>query len=373
MAGKQRSIWFTTHMAAASYAIAERIPMVDIVLEVRDARAPISSSIYELFKNFIHDSNQDKNLVGGSQIKAPFSFNCNLLKNFSNDANHVIVLNKMDLASRSQRKEWESYFRQMNYNCYAVNAHNKENIKEFLISLQSQVKELKQPKHSSHTFSLMLVGIPNVGKSALANSLHHIGRISAAEKGRLKHATVSPFPVETKDISALKIGSHPSIYVLDTPGVLPPYISSNNVYRKLALTDSIRDPLVGELELAQVFLRLFNLSDEYIKWGKHSSIITDSRNEKTRKGQYSTDHTQDFIVGDVRKTLYDSLASFEGDLEDENCMEKLIGEQFEALKKAFRLCEESEEMVNNKLASKLLDLYRIGRLGHYTLDSLPVD
>ncbi|KAE8654507.1 pectinesterase PPME1 [Hibiscus syriacus] len=67
----------------------------------------------------------------------------------------------------------------------------------------------------------MLVGIPNVGKSALANSLHQIGRISAAEKGKLKHATVSPQLGETKDISSLK-----DLVVHDVRGAIFDTISS---------------------------------------------------------------------------------------------------------------------------------------------------
>lgn len=123
---------------------------------------------------------------------------------------------------------------------------------QFLNFLQARVRELNNIDHSSYTATILLLGIPNVGKSALANSLHWIGRISAAgttlnhilfnflflrlglcrgifssimyseywvnsntflkigsliEKGRLKHATVSPQPGETKDISSLKVCS----------------------------------------------------------------------------------------------------------------------------------------------------------------------
>lgn len=115
---------------------------------------------------------------------------------------------------------------------------------QFLNFLQARVRELKKSGHSSHATTMMLVGIPNVGKSALANSLHQIGRISAAgmkfswaadpgivwtssycylsnykeflfvkfwrtahltEKGKLKHAVVSSQPGETKNISSLKV------------------------------------------------------------------------------------------------------------------------------------------------------------------------
>ena len=106
---------------------------------------------------------------------------------------------------------------------------------QFLTFLQARVRELKKDDRA-HAITFMLVGIPNVGKSALANSLHQVGRISAAgaislshlllnwistllyqtlvkicdfhwfeEKGRLKHSSVTPQPGETKSISSLKV------------------------------------------------------------------------------------------------------------------------------------------------------------------------
>ncbi|KAK9943189.1 hypothetical protein M0R45_008807 [Rubus argutus] len=182
--------WFSPHMAAASRAIAERIPLVDLVLEVRDARIPLSSAFKQM-------------------------------ENYTSSSKRIIVMNKVDLASPSELKEWMKYFEQNNCISYGVNAHNKESIKQFLNFLQARVRELNNVDHSSYTATILLLGIPNV------------------EKGRLKHATVSPQPGETKDISSLKIGSHPNIYVLDTPGVLPPQIHDVEICTKLALTGSI--------------------------------------------------------------------------------------------------------------------------------------
>ncbi|PHU01792.1 DAR GTPase 2, mitochondrial, partial [Capsicum chinense] len=199
--------------------------------------------------------------------------------------------------------EWLKYFEQKKCLVFGVNSHNKDNIKELLNFLQARVRELPKIGHGDQTITLMLFGIPNVGKSALANSLHQIGRISAAEKGRLKHAVASPHPGETKNISGLKIASHPSIYVLDTPGVFP-------------------------------------------------AEILDA---------------EDFIVNKVRRMLYEAVSSFNGDLEDKETMSQLIKAEFAALRDAFNLPPDSDDCVR-KVAAKLLNLYRTGRLGHYTLD-----
>ncbi|KAA8520144.1 hypothetical protein F0562_014400 [Nyssa sinensis] len=358
VAGNKGSTWYTPHMAAASRAIAERIPLVDMVLEVRDTRIPLSSE-YE------H------------------------LRNFPSSLRHIVVLNKMDLANRSQMKDWMMYFEQQNCISYGVNSHNKDNIKEFLNFLQARVRELKKAGHSNYTTTIMLVGIPNVGKSALANSLHQIGRIGAAEKGKLKHATVSPQPGETKDISSFKIGSHPNIYVLDTPGVLPPEILDIEVCSKLALTGAISHCFIGQTELAQYFLAVLNLTDEYKKWAKLSTIEYDrlqvgckaecssalnsagSELDERQKKQYPTDHTQDFIVHDVRRTLFEVASSFDGNLEDEKDLARLIEAQLTTLQKALYVPLASGDDTCNKVATKLLNLYRTGRLGHYTLDHVP--
>ncbi|XWS65727.1 hypothetical protein CRYUN_Cryun05aG0138500 [Craigia yunnanensis] len=342
-------------MAAASGAIAQRLPLVDLVVEIRDARIPLSSE-YEL------------------------------LRNFPNPSRRIVVMNKMDLTNPTQIKEWMRYFEQQNCISYGVNSHNKDNVKGLLNFIQAQVRGLCTANHHySETKTIMLVGIPNVGKSALANSLHQIGRISAAEKGKLKHAIVSPQPGETKDISSLKIGSHPGIYLLDTPGILPHTIHDAELCSKLALTGAIRDDLIEQKELAQYFLTILNLSDQYKKWEKFSTnrsklsfieckeeLSISSKLEMRQKKQYLMDHTQDLIVHDVRGAIFNIMSSFDGNLEWEDDMIKLIEAQFVAFREAFRVPEELDENAYDKVAVKLLNLYRTGRLGHYTLDPLPV-
>ncbi|KAK9027261.1 hypothetical protein V6N11_067099 [Hibiscus sabdariffa] len=350
-ARRNKGWWYDPHMAAATSAIAQRLPLVDLVAEIRDARVPLSSE-YEL------------------------------LKNFPSLSRRIVVMNKMDLADQTLVKGWMRYFEQQSCIPYGVNSHNKDSVKGLLNFIQAQVRGLcKANHHSSETITVMLVGIPNVGKSALANSLHQIGRVSAAEKGKLKHATVSPQPGETKDISSLKV-------------YMPP----------CSLTGAIRDGLVEQRELAQYFLTILNLSNQYKKWVKYSTsqsrlnhkedTSVNSKLDTRQKRQYLTDHTQswsrtetllmyeendmmldllmqDLMVHDVRGAIFDTISSFHGNLELEDDMMELIEAQMVALTAAFRVPEEGEN-VESKVGVKLLDLYRTGRLGHYTLDPLPV-
>ncbi|CAI0542893.1 unnamed protein product [Linum tenue] len=180
--------WYTPHMAAAASAVARRFDLVDAVIEVRDARIPLASE-YPLYRQ-----------------RCP-------------SKPWIIALNKMDLADRSRVNEWSKYFQQRDYISYPVNSHNKDNVKEFLNFLQSQVRALNKD-NSGQTRVLMIVGIPNVGKSALANSLHQIGRISALERGKFRYATVSPHPGETTDIISLKASNLYSEFIKKKRGNL---------------------------------------------------------------------------------------------------------------------------------------------------------
>ncbi|KAM3263014.1 hypothetical protein P3L10_000008 [Capsicum annuum] len=86
--------------------------------------------------------------------------------------------------------------------------------------------------------------------------------------------------------------------------------------------------------------------------------------------EYNIFRYTDFIVNKVRRMLYEAVSSFNGDLEDEETMSRLIKAEFAVLRDAFNLPPESDDCVR-KVAAKLLNLYRTGRLGHYTLDLAP--
>ena len=75
---------------------------------------------------------------------------------------------------------------------------------------------------------------------------------------------------------------------------------------------------------------------------------------------------------DVRRALFDVISSFDGNVECEDDMSKLIEAEFVASRKAFHVHEEKDQNFHDKVAVKLLNLFRIGRIGHYTIDQLPV-
>ncbi|KAM0944006.1 putative GTP binding domain, P-loop containing nucleoside triphosphate hydrolase [Dioscorea sansibarensis] len=331
-------------MAAFERAIVERVPLVDLVVEVRDARIPLTSAFGPL-------------------------------RHLACSHKQMIVLNKVDLADRSLTEMWLRHFKLQNFICYGVNSHNKDSISELLRVVRARIRKLKGDDRS-YTATMLLVGIPNVGKSAMVNSMHQIGRTGAEVKGKLKHATVSSQPGETKDIISYKIGSHPNIYVLDTPGVLSGEIVDDDLGSKLALSGAIIDSLVGEVDLARYFLSVLNSKEEYKRWENlktdaDDAILSTSEFNQRRRRQYPSDHTQDFIVRDVRRTLFRCISSNPVNLENENTWKRLIDNQLTALHEPFRLPEEPCEDSYKAVARKLLNLFRTGRLGHYTFDILP--
>ncbi|KAL6905373.1 hypothetical protein ACP4OV_002974 [Aristida adscensionis] len=341
--------WYGRHMAAADRAIRSRLPLVDLVLEVRDARVPAASAF------------------------APLS----RLRPLQPDGHRVVALSKADLANPSETEKWVACIKQRSCPCVPVNSHNRESIKELLSVVQSKIKEIKFGERDC-TGTVLAVGIPNVGKSAIVNAMHQLGRIGAAEKGKLKHAVVSSHPGETRDIIGYKVANHPNIYVLDTPGVLSPQFANDSFGPRLALTGAIKDSLLAECDIAQFLLGTVSSREEYRKWENLNQMgdtfsfgnTVTSKSHNNRR-QHVSDHTQDFIVEAVRQVLFDTISSFKGDLGKEDEFRRLIDCQFASLHKAFKVSTEPSEDMRKHIAVKLLNLYQTGRLGCYTLDHAP--
>ncbi|KAG6690710.1 hypothetical protein I3842_10G027400 [Carya illinoinensis] len=295
--------WFPGHMAAATRAIRERLKLADLVLEVRDARIPLSSA------------NQD-------------------LQPHLSSKRRILALNKRDLANPNIMHKWIHYFDSCKQDCIAINAHSKSSVK----------------------------------------------------KGKMKRATVGPLPGVTQDIAGYKIAHQPSIYVLDSPGVLVPNIPDIETGLKLALAGSVKDSVVGEERIAQYLLAVLNTRGTPLHWthlnnrrlegikfdseGKREYSLKDLR-PKRRKPPNNSDvlYIED-IVTEVQCALYLTLSQFTGNVEDEGDLEGLIEQQFEALQKAFKIPHKASE-ARLMISKKFLTLFRAGKLGPFILDDVP--
>ncbi|KAL5707032.1 Short integuments 2 [Ranunculus cassubicifolius] len=294
--------WFPGHMAAATRAIRDRLKLSDLVIEVRDARIPISS-------------------VNGD------------LQSILSKKRRIIALNKKDLANQNIMHKWVRYFEENNQDCLLMNAHSTNSVK----------------------------------------------------KGKKKRATVGPLPGVTQDIAGFKIAHQPSIYVLDSPGVLVPSIPDIETGLKLALTGSVKDSVVGEERLAQYLLAILNSRNTPLHWKNlnnrrmehyKTKDKEDRLNDILPKGRNQLNASDvsyiEDLVAEVQCALYVTLTEFDGDMEDENDLEILIEKQFKVLQKAFKISpNKAQEEARAMLSKKFLTLFRTGKLGPFTLDDVP--
>ncbi len=207
--------WYPGHMAKAKRLLREQIKLIDIVLELRDARIPVSSSNPDLVE---------------------------LLK----QKQRIIVLNKADLANQKGNLLWIDYLVQNELQAIALSSHSKETTKlvKMIEQLPSKDSNARLKKGiNPRAKRIMVVGIPNVGKSTLVNNL--IGKSRARTENK---------PGVTKGNQWYKVGK--SLELLDTPGLLWPKFVNPDTGFMLALTGSIRKEIYEQIEIAQRLLAM---------------------------------------------------------------------------------------------------------------------
>lgn len=208
--------WYPGHMVKAKRKIAEDLKLVDIVIELLDARIPLSSRNPEVDR-----------IVGNKK--------------------RIIVLNKSDLADPSANKKWVNYFNKENTKVILANSISGTGLKEVLAASRLLMKEkldkLKKKGLLVKTIRALIIGIPNVGKSTFINKL--AGR-SVAQTGDR--------PGVTKAKQWIKVS--PELELLDTPGILWPKFEDERVGRYLAFTGAIKDEILDVNELAQGLLEV---------------------------------------------------------------------------------------------------------------------
>ncbi|KAE9585271.1 hypothetical protein Lal_00018319 [Lupinus albus] len=343
--------WFPGHMAAATRAIRHRLKVADLVIEVRDSRIPLSSANSDL-----------QPLLSGKR--------------------RVVALNKKDLANPNIMHKWVHYFETCKQDCIPINAHSKSSVNKLLELVEFKLKELicREP-----TLLVMVVGVPNVGKSALINSIHQIAQSRFPVQEKMKRATVGPLPGVTQDIAGFKIAQKPSIYVLDTPGVLVPSISNIETGLKLALAGSVKDSVVGEERIAQYLLAVLNIRGTPLHWRHLNNRRIDGIEYVEEKHEYNLKnlkpkrknmpnrsdlvYVQDLVM-DVQHALYSTVTEYGRNVEDESDLEDLIDKQFGALQKALKIPHKASE-ARLMVSKKFLTLFRAGKLGPFILDDVP--
>ena len=209
--------WYPGHMIKARRMIVEDLKLIDVVIELVDARAPNATR------------NPDFDDLFAQKVR-------------------VIILNKSDLADPAKTRQWSDYYSTKGYKVLEfVSTNNEKKAKAFELiekAAQEKVKKLKE-KGISKTVRAMVVGIPNVGKSTFINRIS--GRQSTAVANR---------PGVTKGKQWVKISAY--LELMDTPGMLWPKFSNKNVAQRLAYIGSIRDAIMDTQQLSMQLLVVLN-------------------------------------------------------------------------------------------------------------------
>ena len=209
--------WFPGHMAKARREVAEKLKLVDIVLEIVDARLPMSS-------------------------RNP------MLDQLIQQKPRIILLNKADLADPQETAKWQQYFEKQGHACLSINANEGKGIKKIVPTAKELLKEKFEKQQERgikpRPIRAMCIGIPNVGKSTLLNRL---ARKNMAKTGNM--------PGVTKGQQWLKTGK--DLELLDTPGILWPRFEDQEIGKKLALTGAIKDTLLHMDDLVLFGLTYF--------------------------------------------------------------------------------------------------------------------
>ncbi|SDH40429.1 ribosome biogenesis GTPase A [Pseudobutyrivibrio sp. 49] len=202
--------WYPGHMTKAKRQMQEDIKLIDLVIEVIDARCPVSSR------------NPDINGLANGKLR-------------------LILLNKSDLADKSVNQKWKEYFKAQGFYCVELDSRDRKNMKGVQATLDevcaAKFERDRKRGIKNRPVRAMVVGIPNVGKSTFINSF--AGRAVAKTGNK---------PGVTKGKQWIKLNK--SVELLDTPGILWPKFEDNTVGLHLAFIGSINDAIIETRELS---------------------------------------------------------------------------------------------------------------------------
>ncbi|NLP15880.1 MAG: ribosome biogenesis GTPase YlqF [Clostridiales bacterium] len=202
--------WYPGHMAKARRMMQENIKLIDVIIELVDARIPLSSK------------NPDIDTLAGNKSR-------------------VLLLNKYDMADRIYNEEWKAYFMDKGYHTALINSKSGQGVKQIkdivYKACEEKIERDRRRGIINRPVRAMVVGIPNVGKSTFINSF--VGRASARTGNK---------PGVTKGKQWIRLSS--KIELLDTPGILWPKFEDPKAGMRLAFIGSINDDIIHMTELS---------------------------------------------------------------------------------------------------------------------------
>lgn len=226
--------WYPGHMAKTKRLINENINNIDVVYELVDARIPYSSKIKDMD---------------------------DVLKN----KRKLLIMTKKDLCDISVTNKWVKYYEDLGYKVLLVDLNNQNSIKEIVNSTNVLVKDMQEKRLAKglheKELRILVVGIPNVGKSTLINKMCNKKVVTAENR-----------PGVTKSLTYIK--TKYGITLLDTPGILWPKLDNEEIALNIASTGGIKSDI---LNMDQICIHILNfLFDNYNSLVKELYNIEDN-------------------------------------------------------------------------------------------------
>ena len=263
--------WYPGHMSKAKRAMQEDLKLINVIIELVDARVPLSSK------------NPD-------------------IDPMANGKSRIILLNKCDLADSSVTARWKKYYEEKGFFVALVNSKNGKGVKQVNEVIQSACKEkIERDRRRgilNRPIRAMIVGIPNVGKSTFINSFAGKSCTKTGNK-----------PGVTKGKQWIRLNKN--VELLDTPGILWPKFEDQIVGLRLAFIGSIKDELSNQYELCMLLMQY--LGKHYPKAIPDTYQIEPAENEvellervaKRRGclkagGEHDLDKAANYVIDDFR-------------------------------------------------------------------------
>ena len=263
--------WFPGHMTKAMRQMKEDIKLIDLIIELLDARIPLSSRNPEI-------------------------------DNLGQNKARLVLLNKADLADEKQNNKWIEYFKEKGIVALKINSKNKQGIKEINnavnIACKEKIERNLKRGIKNRPIRAMVVGIPNVGKSTFINA--YAGK-NCAKTGNK--------PGVTKGKQWIRLNKN--LELLDTPGVLWPKFDDQKIGMHLAFIGSMNDNILDVSELAFQLIKLLEnlypnaIKDRYSIEGDDNILqimyqIAEVRGCKLKGNQPDLDKTSKIVLDDFR-------------------------------------------------------------------------
>jgi len=264
--------WYPGHIAKAERRLREQINLTDVVLEVLDARIPMSSRYENLGK-------------------------------FTGDKPRLLILNKADVADPVKNTEWKSYLEEKTgQKVVLTSASSSKDIS----SIVKQAVELGKPAIDKvvakgllpRPVRVIVVGMPNVGKSSIINKLIKTSKVKTGAKAGVTRATQW-------------VRVHPKLELLDSPGIIPARLENQDMAAKLAMVNSIGEAAYDRLEIAKNLIKLLfqkykNMFCAHYKLEPEDEPPTLENIAESRKfflsgGRHDIDRTATILLNDFRQ------------------------------------------------------------------------